>query len=89
MSLQNHRKSPDAVVTDLSVIGLLPLAEQLRQLSNIHSDAPRLIERQHLSDVGFGACIASVDVDEAWPDASSTLKPPGICSTRQGDGKRR
>ncbi len=36
--------------------------QQLRQLNNVHSNTPRLIERQHLSYVGLGLCVSRIDV---------------------------
>ena len=38
--------------------------QQPRQLRHVHSNAPRLIEGQHPSDVSLCACLAGVDVDE-------------------------
>jgi hypothetical protein len=38
--------------------------QQFRQLSNIHGNAPRFIEGQHLGDVSLLTGISCVDVDE-------------------------
>jgi hypothetical protein len=36
--------------------------QQSQQFRHVHNNAPRLIERQHLSHVSFSSCLASVDV---------------------------
>jgi hypothetical protein len=63
--------------------------QQLRQLSNIHSNAPCLIEGQQPSDVSLVRCLTSVGVGEGLAIGASPSKLPGICSTCHGAGKRR
>ena len=62
-SIGQKRKSGRALRDVRSPFAYLA-PQQLRQLRHVDSNAPRLIERQHLSDVSFGLRLASVDVDE-------------------------
>jgi hypothetical protein len=64
-----------AAATERETKGLL-IPQQSREPGHVQGNAPRLIEA---SDVRLVGCLASVDADKA--DASSTLKPPGVCST--------
>jgi hypothetical protein len=42
-------------------------SQQFRQLGQVHSNAPCLIEGQHLCDVGLLACLSCVCSDLAFP----------------------